>query len=88
MVDEHDNVLMVPLRAVHTQGNRKTVTVLSQGKTTTVPVTIGLSNDQSVEITKGLQPGDVVVLNQTQPQSRGGGGPGFGGGIPFIGRGL
>ena len=85
--DERDNVLIVPLRAVHAQGNRKMVTVLSQGKTTTVPVTTGLANDQSVEITKGLQEGDVVVLNptQTQTQSQGGGGRGFGGGIPFLG---
>ncbi len=85
VVDERDNVLMVPLRAVHTQGNRKTVTVLSQGKTTTVTVSTGLTNDQSVEITQGLQEGDVVVLNQTQTQSSGSGGRGFGGGIPFLG---
>ena len=85
VVDERDNVLMVPLRAVHVQGNRKTVTLLSQGKTTTVPVTTGLANDQSVEITKGLQAGEVVVLNQVQTQSQGGGARGFGGGIPFLG---
>ena len=86
-VDERDNVLLVPLRAVHAQGNRKLVTVLNQGKLTTVAVTTGLANDQSVEITKGLQEGDVVVLNQTQTktQSQGGGGRGFGGGIPFLG---
>lgn len=84
-VDQRDNVLIVPLRAVHAQGNRKMVTVLSQGKTTTVAVTTGLANDQAVEISKGLQEGDVVVLNQTQTQSQGGGGRGFGGGIPFLG---
>lgn len=83
VVDQRSNVLVIPVRAVRTQGNQKVVTVQVNGKTVQQSVTTGLSNDQSVEITKGLQAGDVVVLNQTQTrQSNVGGGigiPGLGG---------
>jgi HlyD family secretion protein len=81
-VDQRQNVLMVPTRAVRTQGNQKVVTVLNKDQTIAVPVTTGLANDQFVEITKGLQEGDVVVLNATQTQGTNGRGPG---GIPGLG---
>ncbi len=77
-VDQRNNVLIVPNRAVRTQGNQKIVTVLYKGQTIPTPVSIGLSNETSTEITSGLQEGDQVVLNQTQTQTRGGpGGIGF-----------
>ncbi len=84
VVDQRQNVLMIPLRAVHTQGNQKTATVLYKDQTIQAPITTGLANDQYVEVTSGLRAGDVVVLNQTQTQTRGGL-PGFGGGF-IIGR--
>lgn len=78
-VDQRNDVLMVPNRAVRTQGNQKIVTVLYKGQTIQVPITTGLANDQSVEVTTGLQEGDTVVLNQTQTSTnnRGFGGGGF-----------
>ena len=84
-VDQRQNVLLVPLRAVRTQGNQKIVTVLYQGQQIAVPVTVGLTNDQSAEITSGLKAGDEVVLNATQlrPTNTGGGG----GGLFLFGRG-
>ncbi len=82
VVDQRNDVLTVPLRAIHTQGNQKFVTVQTNGKLVQQPVTTGLSNDQAVEITKGLQQGDVVVLNQTQTRQPNAGG-GFG--IPGLG---
>jgi RND family efflux transporter MFP subunit len=82
VVDQRENVLMVPTRAVRTQGNQKVVTVLNKDQTIPSPVTTGLSNDQFVEITNGLQEGDVVVLNATQTQGANGRGPG---GIPGLG---
>lgn len=63
--ERRDNVLIIPLRAVKTQGTLKIVTVLVDGKTTPKTVKTGLSNDTSIEITQGLQEGDVVVINQT-----------------------
>ena len=83
-VEQRDNVLLVPNRAVRTQGNQRTVTVLYKGQEIAVPVTVGLTNDQSAEITSGLQEGDVVVINTTQTRQTGGI-PG-GGGMPFFGR--
>ena len=74
------DALMVPTRAVHVQGNFKTVTVLYKGQEIPVPVQTGLSNDQNIAVTGALQPGDRVVLNQvqtSQPQFRGGGFGGF-----------
>ncbi len=83
-VEQRENVLLVPLRAVRTQGNQKTVSVEYKGQTITMPVTTGLTNDTSVEITAGLQEGDQVLLNQTTTRQTGGGGIG-GIGIPGAG---
>lgn len=78
-VDQRQNVLMVPLRAVRTQGTQKIVTVLYQGQQIQVPVTVGLTNDTDAEITSGLKAGDEVVIGTTTTtQPRGGGVPGGG----------
>ncbi len=68
-VNRRENVLLIPNRAVRTQGNQKTVAVVRDGKSVQTPVTTGLSNDQFVEITSGLREGDVVAMNQTQTGS-------------------
>ncbi|MEW5720458.1 MAG: efflux RND transporter periplasmic adaptor subunit, partial [Chloroflexota bacterium] len=81
-VDQRDNVLLVPNRAVRTQGNQRTVTVLYKGLSIAVPVTIGLTNEQSAEITSGLLEGDQVVIQTTQTRQTGGGG--FGAGPVFV----
>ncbi len=86
VVEERDNVLLVPLRAVRTQGNQKIVTVVYQGQNISVPVTVGLTNDTYAEITStGLQEGDRVVLTTTTTRTTTGGGPGIGFGIPIPG---
>ncbi len=80
-VDQRQNVLVIPIRSVRTQGNQKIVTVLYQGQQIPVPVQLGLENDTSAEITSGLQEGDVILLQQTATT----GGNVRAGGIPFIG---
>ena len=87
-----DNAVLVPNRAIKTQGRAKTVQVLDeQGKTQTLPVQIGMANDQVTEITGGLQPGARVVIPTTTTAAArvpGLGGPGGpGGGAVFVGRG-
>jgi HlyD family secretion protein len=78
------NVLMVPNRAVRTQGRQKVVTVLFEGQQIQTPVQTGMNNDTMTEITGGLQEGDVVLLNgTTTAQTRVGGGGGFG--VPGVG---
>jgi HlyD family secretion protein len=60
----HQNVLVVPSRAIRTTTNgQHTVVILSEGKQTTVPVTVGITNDVQSEITgSGINQGDTVVL--------------------------
>ncbi|HEU5314838.1 MAG TPA: efflux RND transporter periplasmic adaptor subunit, partial [Chloroflexota bacterium] len=83
-----DNTVVVPNRAVRTQGRNRMVEVqVADGKTEQRQVQVGLANDQQTEILSGLQPGDRVVIPGTTtaaPNLRGGpGGAGaFGGGAP------
>ena len=89
VVAQRNNVLMVPNRAVKTQGNRKVLTLLFKGSQVPLVVQTGLNNDTNTEIDSAtaldgtavtLADGDVVVLNPTTTTTggnRGGGGPGF-----------
>jgi HlyD family secretion protein len=57
------NVLTVPDRAVQTQGGNSTVEVRnSDGSTQTVVVQTGLSDGTNIAITSGLQQGQTVIL--------------------------
>lgn len=83
-VAQRENVLMVPNRAIKTQGNKRIITLLFEGKQTPLIVKTGLSNDANTEITSAatsdgqavsLQDGDVIVINATTTtgaNSRGG----------------
>lgn len=91
-VEQRENVLLVPLRAVRAQGNQKRVTVLFKGQNIDVSVVTGLTNEQFVEIasaTPGLAEGDQVILATTTTRTTTGGGgiPGLGGAIPGMGGG-
>jgi HlyD family secretion protein len=68
---EAGNVLMIPLRAVQTEGTQKYVQVLTDEKTNTVTrknITTGLEGDEGmVEVASGLNVGDkVVTFTKTQ----------------------
>ena len=82
-----DNAVLVPNRAIRTQGRTKTVDVLEpDGSTQTRPVQTGLANDQVTEIISGLQPGErVVIPGTTTAQARVPGLGGFGGAGGFGG---
>ena len=88
ILQQRDNVLLVPNRAVLSVGNRKTVTVLYEGQLIDVPVTLGLSGDTQSEVVGGvLREGDVVLIGQTTTTARGvPGAGGLGGGPVFITR--
>lgn len=83
-VDRRDNVLLLPTRAVRTQGNQKQVTVLYKGQSISTPITTGLASDSQIEVMSGLKEGDEVVVQQTTTRSTSFG-PG-GGGAVFFGR--
>ncbi len=78
VVDQRQDVLLVPNRAIRTQGRNRVVQVQTSGGTVSTPVTVGLQNDSFSEVQSGLKEGDVVVINTTTTTSTSGGG--FGGG--------
>ncbi|MGE5532175.1 MAG: efflux RND transporter periplasmic adaptor subunit, partial [Bacteroidota bacterium] len=65
VVDQRQNVLAVPTRAIKTVNRQKVVTVVKDGQQVQVPVQTGLSTSSLTEITSGLEQGDVVVISGT-----------------------
>ncbi|MGH2459312.1 MAG: efflux RND transporter periplasmic adaptor subunit [Chloroflexota bacterium] len=62
---KHAKALLVPNRAVRTEGSRRVVTVLDGTKLVPHPVTVCLNDDQNTEILSGLKQGDQVVMPVT-----------------------
>ena len=56
------SALIVPTSAVHSINGRHFVTVLANGKTSSVPVQIGVVGAQTTQVTSGVDVGTVVVL--------------------------
>jgi RND family efflux transporter MFP subunit len=80
-IDEKNDVLIVPLRAVRRQGRDQVVDVPADaGKPATRVVKTGVQNDQFVEITDGLLEGDQIMIQGTTTRVPNGGGPGVPGG--------
>jgi HlyD family secretion protein len=62
---EVHNALTVPREALHVEGGRDYVYVVSRGSLHRAPVEVGALNLTSVQILKGLEPGTVVALGTT-----------------------
>jgi len=62
LVDRRDDVLQVPISAVHMEKGFQVVYVRASGGIETRRVTVGLSNQQRVEIVDGLETGEPVYL--------------------------
>ena len=60
VVERQSDVLVIPVRALSLDYQQPTVDVVSGGNISPVPVITGLSNGRSVEVTQGLQQGDVI----------------------------
>jgi HlyD family secretion protein len=88
VVDRRDDVLLVPNRAIRTQGRQRIVQVKTALGTLTSNVQVGLQNDSQSEVISGLKEGDVVVINTTPTTGGNRVGGGFGGapGGGFVGR--
>jgi HlyD family secretion protein len=92
ILDQLDNALLVPNKAIKTSNGQKTVTVLFEGQQISVPVTVELVGASMTAVSSSqLQAGDAVVLSgstatstTTTTSNQGPGGmPGdFGGGMP------
>lgn len=95
VTQKKDNILLVPNRAIRSQGRTRTAQLLlPNGTTETRTIQTGMSGDQTTEVTSGLQEGDKVVIPTTTTTNRGvpgaGGfsapaGGGFMGGAPAGG---
>jgi HlyD family secretion protein len=73
VINQHDNVLVVPNQAIQVTGNRRQVIVLFEGQQIAVPVTVGLSNETMSEITGNqLKEGDTIILNPPATSSSSG----------------
>ncbi len=70
ILQQRENVLLVPNRAVRSVGKTKMVTVVNGEQPSQVAVTLGLSGDTKSEVVDGLHEGDVVVVNQTTTTSK------------------
>ena len=63
IVDQRQNVLVIPDRAIQTQGGNSVVEVQKDdGSTETVVVQTGLSNGTNTEIMAGLEEGQTVII--------------------------
>ena len=85
VIGQHENVLTVPNRAIQVSGGQRMVTVLFEGQQIQVPVTVGLTNDTTSEVTSNqLKEGDEVIINSSvaAPSNAGAGAArGFFGGL-------
>jgi RND family efflux transporter MFP subunit len=61
-VEERIDTLLVPYRAVETEGGQAYVTRVAVSGSERVAVTLGLVTDTQVEILSGLKDGDVVTV--------------------------
>ncbi len=82
-VQQLQDVLLVPNRAVRLVDNQRVVYILVNGQAQEVNVTLGASSDTMSQVVSGnLKVGDLIILNppSTLFQRNSGGGP-FGGGL-------
>lgn len=71
-LEEKTSVVAVPIEAVQTKNDEKYVVVVnSDGSTSNVDVTTGISDDSYVEITSGLSGGETIQMKTTTTQSTG-----------------
>jgi HlyD family secretion protein len=81
VVNQLENVVLVPNRAVRVQDGQRVVYVLRNGSLEMVQVNLGASSDTMSQVLEStLQTGDAIVLNPPQVFSNTGGPP------PFVSR--
>lgn len=61
-VENRENTLIVPFRAVETEGGQAFVSLQTDAGSQRVPVTLGLITNTQIEILSGLSEGDLVAV--------------------------
>ncbi|MBQ3423031.1 MAG: efflux RND transporter periplasmic adaptor subunit [Romboutsia sp.] len=89
VIKESTDVLVVPVQAVSNKNGKYIVSVKDGDSTKEVEVTVGAQDSSFVEITSGLNEGDVVVYEQATQSNKGqmGQGQGMPGGMQMPGGG-
>lgn len=78
-VDQLNNVLMIPSRAVRTEDGKRVVYVLKDGTANPVEITLGSSSGNYSQVSKGdVKAGDLIILNPPATFGRPSGGGPFG----------
>jgi HlyD family secretion protein len=67
-VERHSHALTIPREALHTEGAAHFVYRIQNDKLVKTPVDVGIVNALRAEITKGLEPQDVMALRATDDQ--------------------
>lgn len=62
VVQERNNVIVIPFEAVFIRGGQDSVYLVKDGKSELVPVQLGLREKDRVEIISGLQVGDNLII--------------------------
>jgi HlyD family secretion protein len=70
VVEEKKNVLWVPAQAVRVQRGQAYVQILQGGQPVQKEVEIGLRTSQQVEVVRGLQEGEQVIVTIIRPQTQ------------------
>ena len=60
---EVKNAVVLPYEYINTDSEGDFVFAIKDGKITRIPVEIGITTDVAVEVTSGLQGGDMVTAN-------------------------
>jgi HlyD family secretion protein len=72
-IERHDDVLLIPDKAIRGSLNNPKVWVLVDGQQEERQITLGLSDGINTEVLSGLEEGERIVLPTTQTQTQTGG---------------
>jgi HlyD family secretion protein len=67
-LEQHRDVLALPIRAVHREGTRQFVTVRNENAPERRWVTTGIKDESNWEIVNGLREGEEIVVDETSKQ--------------------
>lgn len=65
LTDKRENIIFIPQRAVRSNGEKTTRIIEANGKAKEIIIETGLrGSDGNIEITKGINEGDIVVISE------------------------
>ena len=83
-IGERNNVVVVPIMALKDNKGQRFVSILKDGQVQNVRVVTGLASEDQIEVIKGLEAGQMLLLPQAKTNAGGFGGPGGPGGTNIF----